>query len=76
MITELKSLSIVKRVFNSDANFILIEVQNATDIYLQLTSKGIVIRDRSTLIPNALRISIGTKTENSLLLTELKKLES
>jgi histidinol-phosphate aminotransferase len=66
----------VKQVFPTDANFILIEVENATETYGQLTSKGIVIRDRSKLIPNALRISIGTALENNNLLTELKKLES
>ncbi|MDG1332076.1 MAG: histidinol-phosphate transaminase [Crocinitomicaceae bacterium] len=76
LIDELKSISIVKRIFPTDANFTLVEIENATDIYLQLTQKGIVVRDRSKLIPNTLRISIGTTTENNLLLNELKQLAS
>ena len=72
LIKELNSLSIVKQIFPSDANFLLVEIENASEIYQELTQKGIVVRDRSKLIPNTLRISIGTETENNLLLKELK----
>lgn len=76
LMKELATLSIVKRVYPTDANFILIEMVNASEIYQTLTTQGIVVRDRSKLIPNTLRISIGTETENNFLLNELKKLES
>jgi len=76
LLKELGSISIVNRIYPTDANFILVEIENATEVYLKLTAKGIVVRNRSSLIPNALRISIGTKTENNLLLNELKLIKS
>ncbi|MFK7786650.1 MAG: histidinol-phosphate transaminase [Crocinitomicaceae bacterium] len=75
LMRELKLLSKVQRVFPTDANFILIEMENASHIYRELTNKGIIIRNRSKLIPNTLRISIGTSTENNLLLTALTQLD-
>ncbi len=74
LITEFSALPIINCVYPTDANFILIEVENASKCYAQLTSKGIVVRNRSKLIPNTLRVSIGTESENNLLLNELKQL--
>lgn len=75
LLNELSTLQIVKKIYPTDANFILVEVENANEAYLKLTNRGIVVRNRSKLIPNTLRISIGTKTENDLLLTELNTLK-
>lgn len=75
LLNELSTLQIVKKIYPTDANFILVEVENANEAYLKLTKQGIVVRNRSKLIPNTLRISIGTKTENDLLLTELNTLK-
>jgi len=74
LVNELESLSRVKKVFPTDANFVLVEIENASEIYQQLTKKGIIVRNRSTLIPNTLRISIGTPDETTLLLSELKNI--
>lgn len=71
---ELTRIDIIQRIYPSDANFILIEVENATNVYVQLISKGIVVRNRSRIIPNTLRITIGTEEENNLFLNELKQL--
>ena len=76
MVNELKLISSVKQVFPTDANFILIEMENASQVYRTLTSKGIIVRDRSKLIPNTLRISIGIRIENDILLSELKQLNT
>ena len=76
IITELQQLPIVKKVFPTDANFILVEIEKASEIYLNLSQKGIIVRNRSKLIPNTLRISVGTETENTLLLSELKQLNT
>lgn len=74
VMVELMRIDIIRRVYPSDANFILLEVENATNIYEQLISKGIVVRNRSRLIPNTLRVTIGTGEENNLFLNELKQL--
>ena len=76
LLKELSTLAIVQRIYPTDANFILLEMENANDVYLKLTQKGIVVRNRSKLIPNTLRISIGTENENNILLTELNQLQS
>lgn len=71
---ELAALAIVKKVYPSDANFILIEVENALSTYNALVAEGIIIRDRSkvTLCEGCLRITIGTQEENKTLLEALK----
>ncbi|PHR35601.1 MAG: histidinol-phosphate transaminase [Fluviicola sp.] len=74
LLKELSALALVQRIYPTDANFILLEMENANDVYLKLTQKGIVVRNRSKIIPNTLRISIGTENENNLLLTELNQL--
>lgn len=57
-------------VFNSEANFILFKIRNAKDIHEYLLNKGILIRYFGEQGPLAgcLRISIGTKEENDLVL--------
>jgi len=75
LIRELKLIELVTKIYPTDANFILLEIENASDVYLKLISKGIVVRNRSKIIQNTLRISIGTETENNFLLTELNKLK-
>lgn len=75
---ELRALPLVKKVYPSDANFILIEVENALDIYNLLVDEGIIIRDRSkvTLCEGCLRITIGTAEENKTLLQTLKRTQT
>lgn len=72
----LAELPMVKKVYPSDANFILIEVENALNTYNSLVDQGIIIRDRSkvTLCEGCLRITIGTSAENKTLLETLKTL--
>jgi histidinol-phosphate aminotransferase len=72
----LTRLQKVRKVHPSDANFLLVEIEGAHDIYNQLVEQGIIVRDRSkvTLCDNCLRITIGTVTENNQLLTALDQL--
>ncbi|ACU05388.1 MULTISPECIES: histidinol-phosphate transaminase [Pedobacter] len=72
----LAALPMVKKVYPSDANFILIEVDDALNTYNSLVEHGIIIRDRSkvTLCEGCLRITIGTVEENKILLETLKTL--
>lgn len=70
----LAKLPFVKKVYPSDANFILIKVTDADAIYQYLADNEIVIRNRSkeVLCDNSLRITIGTPEENKNLITTLK----
>ena len=77
LLTEaLAALPLVKKVHPSDANFILVLVENATETYNTLVEQGIIVRDRSkvTLCEGCLRITIGTPEENQILLQALKSL--
>jgi histidinol-phosphate aminotransferase len=73
---DLAELEIVKKVYPSDANFVLAEVIDAKATYDALVDQGIIIRDRSkvTLCEGCLRITIGTGKENEILLNALKKI--
>lgn len=71
---ELSKLSIVKTIYPSDSNFLLVEVNNATDTYNSLVNKNIVTRNRTTQINNCIRITVGTPDENQELLKELRKI--
>ena len=73
----MKKLSIVKSVFPSDANFVLVKVTDAKFIYTALMNKGVIVRNRHSvqLCGNCLRITVGTQDENAVLIAELKKIE-
>jgi len=75
---ELKQIDAIKRVYPSQSNFILFEVENPKYIYKELIQRGIVIRDRSSIegCEGCLRVSIGKKTQNKVFLTYLKQLLS
>lgn len=72
---DLKSVNCVLKIYPSDANFILVKVTDAKNIYQALIQQGIVVRNRSSqmLCENALRLTIGTKEENDELLKALKQ---
>lgn len=75
LIVAFSQLSLCKRVYPTDANFFLAEVNDAPAVYSYLVSEGIIVRDRHNvaLCDNCLRITVGTKGENSLLLAALRK---
>ncbi len=76
LLKSLLQVNFIKKIFPSEANFILVRVDNANKRYQELIEKGIVIRNRSSqpLCENTLRFTIGTKEENTLLITALKSL--
>lgn len=76
LIAGLEDIKFVKKIFPTDANFVLIRVDDANNIYKQLIAKGIVIRNRTTqpLCENTIRITVGTKKENKILLKALKEI--
>jgi histidinol-phosphate aminotransferase len=72
----LVDVNFVKKIYPTEANFILIKVDDANKRYAELIAKGIVIRNRTTqpLCENTLRLTIGTEIENSKLIEVLKQL--
>ena len=74
MIPCLMELPIVKKVYPSAANFLLVKVTDADAIYAYLVDRGIIVRNRNrvALCQNALRITIGSKAENNELLGALR----
>lgn len=74
---KLKTVACVKQVFPSDANFFLVRVTDASSIYHYLLGKGIIVRNRSKEMhcENCLRITIGSREENEVLIAALKELD-
>jgi histidinol-phosphate aminotransferase len=72
---KLQDIAGVKKVYPTDANFILVKINNAKSIYQKLIEKGIVVRDRSNikLCDDCLRITVGTKEENKVLIKTLEE---
>ena len=77
MMDAFRQLPICKEVFPSDANFFLTRVTDAQAIYNYLVEQGIIVRNRHRvqLCQNCLRITVGTRNENTELLSALRKFE-
>ena len=75
MMDAFEMLPICHKVYPTDANFFLAKMTDATRIYNYLVDKGIIVRNRNRvqLCQNCLRITIGTKTENSELIAALRQ---
>lgn len=71
---ELEKVNFVKKIFPSEANFLLVKVDDAALRYSQLLEKGLVVRNRSNqpLCENTIRITVGTMKENIKLIKALK----
>lgn len=76
LIQNLKKLNLVKTIFPSDANFILIEVDNANSVYQELVNQNVIIRNRNSVIKNCLRITVGSPDENKKLIETLQNIDN
>jgi histidinol-phosphate aminotransferase len=78
LLKALVQIKFIEKIFPTDANFILIKVDDAEKRYTQLLKNGFVVRNRSSQprCENTLRITIGTKTENTELINILKTLKN
>ncbi len=65
---------LIKKIYPSDANFLLVKVENPVDVYTFMVDRKLIIRDRSkvTLCEGCLRITVGTAEENNRLIEALK----
>jgi histidinol-phosphate aminotransferase len=73
---QLRGVKFVKHIYPSDANFLLVKVTDADLIYNKLLEKGIVVRNRNNVVlcEGGLRITVGTPSENDILIKTLKDL--
>ena len=69
---SLLALDFVSKIYPSEANFLLVEMENATAIYNSLIDQQIITRNRSSLVENTIRITIGTPRENQQLVYALQ----
>lgn len=74
LLEELADIPVVRHVYPTDANFVLVRVPDADAVYSYLTNKGIIVRNRNkvTLCHGGLRITVGTPEENETLVQALK----
>jgi histidinol-phosphate aminotransferase len=75
LITELYKSKLVKKIYPSDANFVLVETLNANKIYESLVQDKIIVRNRNAVVNNCLRITIGSEEENIKLIEILNTIE-
>jgi histidinol-phosphate aminotransferase len=75
LIEKLYTLDLVRHIYPSDANFVLIQVDDANAVYQYLVNQSIIVRNRNTvaLCLGCIRITVGTPEENEILISELKK---
>ncbi|TAG58222.1 MAG: histidinol-phosphate transaminase [Cytophagales bacterium] len=71
---ELSKLPFVIKIYPSDANFLLVKTTDGKVIYDYLINHKIITRDRSNikLCEGCIRITVGTASENEILLKYLK----
>ena len=77
LLTELSSLSFVKTLYPSHANFFLVKVDSSKKRYQELIDRGIVVRNPSKNhnCANTLRITVGTIEENNALISALRTMD-
>ncbi len=74
LVIALNQSELVTKIYPSDANFLLLEVTDANKIYRKLVDQKIIIRNRTNIIQDCIRISVGTPTENAQLLKALQNI--
>ena len=74
MVKKLGKLDLIKKIHHSDANFLLVQVDDPDKVYAFLVNGGLIVRNRSRLTHcrGCLRITVGTRDENSRLLELMK----
>ena len=73
----LEGMSMVQRVYPSDANFILARFDDADAVYDYLIADGIIVRNRNRVkgCEGCLRLTVGLPEENDKLIKSLKRYE-
>ncbi|HEY1112807.1 MAG TPA: histidinol-phosphate transaminase [Chitinophagaceae bacterium] len=78
LVKKLAELPFVQKIYPSDANFILVRVEDANRVYDYLRDRGIIVRNRNNVIlcEGCLRITVGTEKENNELVQVLQQYQS
>jgi histidinol-phosphate aminotransferase len=73
--SELEKLSFVQKIHPSHANFLLVQIPHANQVYDALIDEKVIVRNRAKVLlcEDCLRITVGTRLENEALLKALKK---
>ncbi len=75
---NLSQMSFVKKVFPSDANFLLVRVDDPVSVCQRLESLKLIVRNRSKmpLCEGCIRITVGTAIENKTLIDSMLKYQA
>ena len=74
---NLKNINFITKIYPSDANFLLVKMTNAQEVFDKLLEEKIITRNRTKVVlcDNCLRITVGTQEENERLLAALRSFE-
>lgn len=76
LLSELRKFWFIDYIFPTDANFFLVKTHYSNEWRNFLLSKKIVIRDKSSDIPNTVRVTVGSPEENLLFLEYTKQFQN
>lgn len=74
MRAELEKLDVIKKIYPSEANFFLVETDDADGVYNTLVEEKIIVRNRNRVLKNCIRITVGSAEENKALIEVLKRI--
>jgi histidinol-phosphate aminotransferase len=67
LLQEFGKIKVIEKIYPTEANFILVQVKNANDLYEKLIADKIITRNRNSVIKNCIRITVGSEMENKRL---------
>ena len=74
LVEALSTIPSVRKIYPSEANFLLVEFDQSDKIFTLLRSQGIIIRNRTRDVKNCLRITVGTPQQNRILIKAIKEI--
>jgi len=74
LVEALSTIPSVRKIYPSEANFLLVEFDQSDKIFTVLRSQGIIIRNRTRDVKNCLRITVGTPQQNRILIKAIKEI--
>lgn len=75
---ELLTMPMVQAIYPSDANFLLVKVDDADKMYAYLRDHGVIVRNRNRVhqCAGCLRITVGSDDENRILIEKMKSYDA
>lgn len=75
LVKQIQKISLVKKIYPSETNFLLVEMYDANRTYYELVQQKVITRNRNKVVNNCIRITVGSEKENQLLIESLKNIE-